>query len=104
MLVGIALKIHTSDLTESFYQRLPGGGGDGEMLHAVGGEKGTTERRTALGSGGLAIGDGVVVRGMRVRLDVYIRTNHRPAGTVAQGVSVDDGTRTGGGGWNGKNR
>lgn len=45
---------------------------------------------------------------MRVGVDVYIRTNHRPAGTVAQGVSVDERVRGEGGGglerWNGKNR
>lgn len=61
-----------SDLTESFYQRLPAGG---EMLRC---EK--RKRNDALGNRR----DGNRWLGWRWRDSVYIRTNHRPAGTGAR--------------------
>lgn len=60
-----------SDLTESFYQRLPAGG---EMLRREKRKRNEFLEEMGIGGGGGGdCGD--------ERLDVYIRTNHRPAGT-----------------------
>lgn len=71
MLLAIAVKIYTSDLTESFYQRLLVGG---EMLR--GKEKRTIDGcRSVRGVGKRGEGNRW---GSGMRIDGNIRTNHRP--------------------------